>query len=643
MKYRCKSEKGQFSIISALLIAIIMVSAVIMTYSNLRNLPFQEPPKALSSIEEMNLSLKGLLEYAVGYYGSILQVTGNVSYAKDLTSTYLQSGFLYVARSKPTWNPSFNVNYSALSTLWYEPTSFSMGNLSVTYSLMGLGISYVTYKTSSLLKIDVLNTVAGRSNILVTREDNTPDITLSKTNFFFYEFSNSSWKLDNPSADPIIYSNGTYALQIPQRVDQSSYLVKVTDSRGITATAFFSNSKKPQYTYKFTWSSPIYSSLTKDIITVEALQNGNLRWLGPNLQLSTQGKPIPPIPVRALRINQTVGGVNREVPFQVEDWGSDYRVPLGLTSNASLFGNRQMIVFLVNHNTQNVTLWWNGRDTATQTPYAFTDRYFKADNPAARQLTNGILTLTVSTSYDTITSSISGGSVTGTASFMRINNYNPTYGSSPAYVVHHGIVRDIIQQEAEWSNGVPNSPNVYSQMYFTLPANATYYTYALRNIFVDSLQSRTLTDLNAIRLSVSAGQQRTENGTSGGLPISSSASGQFYNFTSFQSGWSHHWSEFISGSSGSGLLFTDSENKMLYTFDSIAGQKTGAINVIAGTQRVIEYDPVGRSQYSASFTYSLDETWHGAVVTFNNEPIYPTSGNIGLWVMAEYPPTVAVY
>jgi hypothetical protein len=96
-------------------------------------------------------------------------------------------------------------------------------------------------------------------------------------------------------------------------------------------------------------------------------------------------------------------------------------------------------------------------------------------------------------------------------------------------------------------NGVPNSPNVYSQMYFTLPANATYYTYALRTVFVDSLQSRSLTDLCAIRVTVSGGQQRTENGTSGGYPISSAASGLFYNFTSIQNGWAHHWSEFISG------------------------------------------------------------------------------------------------
>jgi hypothetical protein len=511
----------------------------------------------------------------------------------------------------------------------------------VTYSLLGLGISQVSFETSSLLKVDILDTVAGKSKVLVTAEYEKPYFNLGKGSFYFYRFSDSSWKLVNPMVDPVVYSNGTYVLQIPSGVDPDLYLLKVLDSRGITAMAFFSTSRKPQYSYSFSWDTSLYSSLTKDTVVVESLQNGSLRWLGSNLQLSNQGKPILPIPVRSLRINQTVNGISREVPFQVEDWGSNYRVPLGLASAASLFGDKQMIVFLADHNTSKVTLWWDGRDTATQTPYAFTNRYFTGDNPALRRLTNGLLTLTISSSYDTITSSIAGGSITNTASFLRINNYNPVYGSSPAYVIHHGIVRDIIQQEAEWSNGVPNSPNVYSQMYFTLPANATYYTYALRMIFVDSLQSRTLTDLSAIRLSVSGGQQRTENGTVGGYPVSSSATGLFYNFTGFQTGWAHHWSEFITGNTGSGIIFTEKTNEELYAFDGIAGEKTGGVNVL-GSSRVIEFNPVGRSQYPATFTYSYDIAWHGAVVTFNGEPIYPTVGNIGLWVLVEYPPTIAV-
>ncbi len=639
-----RGKKGQFSVIAALLIAIIMVGAVITTYSYIRNLPFQESPEVLTSLEEMNLSLKRLLEFSVGYYGSVLQVSGNVSYAKALTSRYLQSGFAYIAHSNPTWNPSFEVKYLSFSSRWYELTSYSMGNLSVEYSLSGLGISQLTYEVSSLLKVEIFDTVAGQSKLVVTDEENRPDLTLGKENFFFYYYSDSTWKLINPSSDPVIYSNGTYFVEIPSGVEQSSYLLQVSDSRGITATAFFSNSRSPQYTYTFDWDSALYSALTTDTLTVEALQNGTLRWLGQNIQLSTQGKPILPIPVRSLRINQTVNGINREVPFQVEDWGSDYRVPSGLTSNASLFGDRQMIVFLVNHNVQKVTLWWDGRDTANQTPYAFTNIYFTGDNPSQRRLTNGILTLTISSDYRTITSSISGGSITSTASFMRINNQNPAYGSGVAYVIYNGIVRDIIQQEAEWSGGVTNSPNVYSQMYFTLPANATYYTYALRTIFVNSSQSRTLTDLQAIRLSVSGGSQLTEDGTSGGYPISSSATGLFYNFTTagFPTGWAHHWSEFISGSAGSGIMFTDDANKQLYRFDTIAGEKTGALNIITSGGRYIEYNPVGRVSYHASFQYSLDITWHGAVVTFNGEPIYPTSGNLGLWIIVEYPPTVAV-
>ena len=92
------------------------------------------------------------------------------------------------------------------------------------------------------------------------------------------------------------------------------------------------------------------------------LQNGTMRWLGQNMQLTTQTLPIPPIPVKAIHVNQTINGVNQEVPFQIEDWASNYQIPLGLTSNTTLFGNRQMIVFLLNSKVSDFTVWWNGSD-----------------------------------------------------------------------------------------------------------------------------------------------------------------------------------------------------------------------------------------------------------------------------------------
>ncbi len=783
-------DRGQFSIIAALLMTTILVAAVITTYAAVRNLPFQKSPKTSSSIEEMMLSIKNVLEFTVGRYGSILKITGNSTYANEYVLDYIESGLLHIARSHPEWSPSFRLDYSSFSTLWFESKSYSRGDISVTYSLSGLGIEGIKYQTSSLLNVTILGTSnTHQTRILVAQEENKPYLTLGRDNFFFYSYSysESTWKLVNPSGDPIAFSNGTYLLDIPSGVDPASYMIQVVDQRGIMATAFFSQSGRPQYTYKFTWDEK-YEDLTRDTMVVEILQNGTLRWLGQNLVL---GKPVPPIPVKAFHVNQTIDGVNREVPFQVENWASNYRVPLSLSANESLFSNRDMIVFLVYHNVSKVTLWWDGRDVAIQSPYARPNEYCMLNvDRENRKLTNGILNLTIDfyehagvESFKVISTV---GTSKSTAEFMRINDEVAHYGhAEPTYPVDHGAVRDVVQHEVEWEHeGAPDSPNVYAQIVLTLPANATYYTYALRTIFVNSTQHRELTDLCPIQLSsevITGLRSFTENGTSGGLPLVGETAGVqtslFYNFSS-STGWAHHWSEYIKDDSGAGIMFTDSSNLKLYTFDSIAGNKTGALSITTegtlnwvtpiavydkcgeesshpatyandtdtgtywqhestcnhwiefdmgetmtinkikiyqssrsqrrwgrsqgiqlwvsddpedwgdivweGTldapgwrqsgefeaqgryirlrsksdykwQRfyeievglpgpldrvTIEFNPVAR--FPTAFTYPLDVTWHGAVVTFDGEDPIWSDDNIGLWVLIEYPPIITV-
>jgi len=380
-------------------------------------------------------------------------------------------------------------------------------------------------------------------------------------------------------------------------------------------------------------------------VMIELLQNGTMRWLGQNLRVTTQSKPIPPIPVKSLIVNQTINGVTRQVPFQIEDWASLYQIPLGLTSNFTVFGNNQMIVFPINATVTKVTIWWNGSDTAIQTRLAYTNNYFKSDNPAGGTLSNGRLTLTITTTNGNfyVTSAIGSPATTSTAYFMRINNDSSTYGASPAYVIHHGIVRDIIQQEAEWTNGPSNgnadSPNVYSQIVLTLPAGAAYYTYQLRTMFINSTQTRTISDLCPITLTSSVTTQaQTENGTSAGLPIVASGSGTFYNLNGATS---HHWSQFISNSKGAGIMFTDAANQQLNAFDALAGKTTGAIDVSSAIS-LLPVTPGGPVQFGAPW----DLTWNGAVVTFDGSatPVYKTtSGNpTGLWILVEYEPTIAV-
>ncbi len=385
-------------------------------------------------------------------------------------------------------------------------------------------------------------------------------------------------------------------------------------------------------------------NLQQSTFTLEILQNGTMRWLGQNMRLTTQALPIPPIPVKAIHVNQTINGKNQEVPFQIEDWASNYQIPLGLTSNTTLFSNRQMIVILLNSRVSDFTVWWNGSDVATQTSLAFTNRYFTNDNPNANPptLTNGNVTL--SFGNFNVKATVAGSGNSSTANFMRINNQASTYGAGAAYVIHHGVVRDVVQQESEWNNGPTGCPNLYANIVIKLPANATYYTYQLRIMFINSTQARTITDLCPIQLTTTlpSVQIQTENGTLAGSPILQNGTGTFLNSAS--SGWSaHHFSQFISSDGkGAGLMFTDFANQNLYTFDSFsASTSKGALKASSG---LLELLPVSSSQ--VQFTFAYDITWQGAVVTFDRTTpicnLYEDTTPMGLWIIAEYPPTLTV-
>jgi len=799
MKNFRKAKKGQFSIIAALLVSVILVTAVMSTYTMVRHAPIQDSPKVLTAIGEMNADIKRTLDFSVGYYGSILRVTGNSTYAQELTKTYLSSGLLNVARSHPEWNPSFELNSQKITTSWFMPESSSVGNISVTYSLGALGIEGVKYEASSALKVTMLESVAGIACLQVIRDYTEPELGLTNENFCFYNYTDdSTWELVNPT-NIIISHNGVYNLTIPSGIDPDVYSLQVEDDRGIIVSSFYSLTSVtseehiPHFTYTFDWNSTgmldIYEALSTDRFAIEVLQNGTLKWLGQALNVTPRARPIPPISIKAFRVNATIDGVNQEVPFQVEDWASDYNVPLGLAGNNSLFKSNNMIVFMANDNVSKITLWWDGSDTTIQTSYAWKNVYFSDDpeyDSAFGRLDNGRLRLDIYNFY--AISSLIGRSETYAADFLRINDEMADYGAEPAYIIYNGVVRDIIEQEPEYgSGGVSGSPNFYSQVILTLPANAPYYTYSVRTIFVDSSQPRNVDDLSVIQLSNLPGTPLTEDGTIGGYPETSNSTGLFYD--PYPSDWVHHWSQnietlitdvlineesfegswppagwtetnrwnkesnqeyhgsysadcdgggglsylttpnldtsdatkiivefwyrdggcengefilqYFDGSSwdtvydlgstsssnwlhyqvettdtqyfqsdfklrwvsntnngnddawvdlvtvskevfeeagpGAGIMFTDSDNERLYIFDDSA--RKGALNVASAS---VEFNPVDDGLNSVSLPDPLDITWNGAVVTFEEEPIYDSSDESGLWVMVEHPPTVTV-
>jgi hypothetical protein len=312
-----------------------------------------------------------------------------------------------------------------------------------------------------------------------------------------------------------------------------------------------------------------------------------------------------------------------------------------------------MIVFLINVNVSKVAVWWNGSDMATQTSLAYTNRYFN-DNPSSRTLNNSRLTVQFASSGFSVTSTL--GATSSTARLMRINAEEDNTDPELAYVIWNGVVRDVVQGEAEWGTtgtmgGADGCPNVYANIVLTLPAKATYYTYQLRLMFINSTQSRTITDLCPIKLTTSSiSQLQTENGTVNGIPIVANGTGSFYNFSS--GSWTaHHWSQINSTTTaGAGIMFTNASNQLLYAFDPSATAQTGSLNV-SSTAKTIEFSPVTQS-LGQVFPFTTpdmyDIMWHGAVATFDGTPtatpMYTMQGTAptGLWLLVEYQPKVTV-
>ncbi|MGA9387953.1 MAG: hypothetical protein WBV70_03905 [Candidatus Bathyarchaeia archaeon] len=658
------NRRGQYSIIAALLVSAILITTFVVTYSMIRENPISDQPQTFSAVDETNFAIKQILGFIVGYYGSVLEVTGNSTDAYSRTLNYTYEGLEQIANIRPEWGISISlIPPLQVGTYWYRNESYSTGQMRVTYNLTKLGVSGIVYQPTCKLGVQVVrNATSGQAYLNVTQDDSGPALNLRSQNFMFYNYTATSvWAPVNPSTEPA-FENSIYSMGLPQGIDPQSYVIEVQDQRGIKVIASSAN----QYTITPTWN-PTFTP-TNSTIVIELLQNGTMRWLGQPLQLvpGNHTLPIPPIPVKAFRVNQTIDGANRQVPFQIEDWGAEYHIPLALTSNASLFNSRNMMVFLITPNVSKVTIWWNGSDQATQTSFAIyspSTSPFKNDDQNNGFLSNGILNLTITrqtmgpNSVLTVTSKV--GNMNSTAQFTRINNEQSHYGSDVTYVIHHGIVRDIVQTEPEWKGGAGGNensctcPDLYAHIVITLPANATYLTYTSRIIFLNSTQpTRKLSDLcvlslNATGIPTANRYQLTENGTQ--LPTGTQVStntGIFYNYTGAE--WAHHWSQTANISAlnpkrGTGVMFNNNTNLQIYCFDNQTS-KTGGLNVTSG-DKTIELMPVKRYQTVDFHSQLLDLTWTCVIVTFDNStPIYTETAGIksGLWITVEYPPVLTI-
>ena len=274
------NNKGQFSIIAALLVAVVLIASVMGTYSAIRFSPIQAQPQILSSIDETNQALKQLLGFTVGYYGSVLKVTGNVTYAQKLAQDYLDSGIVNLGSIKPEWGLSLNTTQVELKANWFTNDSYSQGSMNVTYNLNGLGITGVSYSASSRLEVQVSNIISTtQAQFKILTDNGEPLINLAPDNlkFFRYVFGNLTWEFSVPT-NVISHADGTYIVDLPSGVPSNAYVVQVEDTRGLSVLA----ASYSQFTSTIAWNKTAYTT------DLDYVDNANLNITGTHGNFTAQ-------------------------------------------------------------------------------------------------------------------------------------------------------------------------------------------------------------------------------------------------------------------------------------------------------------------------------------------------------------------
>jgi uncharacterized protein (UPF0333 family) len=236
-----RNNKGQFSIIAALLVAVILVASVMSTYSAIRYNNTESQPQTLTAIDEVNQALSKLLGFTVGYYGSVLQVTGNTSYAQGLARNYLNSGLKNIVEIHPEYAMSFTVKNMSLQIAWYATESYSSGQLTVGYDLTGLGLYGMSYTPQCRLDMQMFKSDSGSPAYLsLLQDESKPLSTLTSDNFRFYYYvdSDQAWELVPPPSAVQVYLNGTYIINTPIGVDANMYVLQVKDARMETMSTY---------------------------------------------------------------------------------------------------------------------------------------------------------------------------------------------------------------------------------------------------------------------------------------------------------------------------------------------------------------------------------------------------------------------
>ncbi|MEM1540585.1 MAG: hypothetical protein QXJ07_04300 [Candidatus Bathyarchaeia archaeon] len=397
-----KEESGQFVIIAALMIAIMIVSIAVVMYSTVSYYRYESWEEYTGVVDNVMAGSKQVLMSLLASYTKNVYESGitNKSFSKVLLSRWATD--LYKAFPSYGLNASFSERYELvdmsayginyrrpvygfIKCYWYHFEGLSSVCAeakidALKFGLYGHNISALYYLftkvDTSYLGISPPPNSIININVTVISEEG-PVTDLNQTNFEVLKFDPNvgDWVSVGLSKTEMV-SAGRYVVSFRSPISKPYYewlIVVVRDNRGIyvklsTYTSIEFEVQRATPTNKMTNS-------TDEIYTLECGIGGHWYWNGKELSVIGDVAvlpPFPPIPIKQFRVNVTETGSSGPFvtsPCQYEIWdrvnwhGKTIEVPRGLADPWAKFNASSRIVFQVkfpqlNIQKQKVRIYW---------------------------------------------------------------------------------------------------------------------------------------------------------------------------------------------------------------------------------------------------------------------------------------------
>jgi hypothetical protein len=246
MKMIRHNNKGQFVIIAALLIAIMIISIGALMHTAVTYYKHEPWEEYLTLIGNIELNSRQLVELSLANYTNSNPKNPSIlednlrKWQTNLTAIYPgREAYLNYTLANQAYNvDGITINYeSGLAYIWEKQTSLSAANVTFTLNIASIGLTGYKFTVTTLVKLKILSPPAGDViNVTVTLEDGMPITDLTKDNF---QVDNADVVSVSSTYDPTYQI--VYTIRCANPIS-TPVTVKLWDLRGIQVTAKYPSS-----------------------------------------------------------------------------------------------------------------------------------------------------------------------------------------------------------------------------------------------------------------------------------------------------------------------------------------------------------------------------------------------------------------